>query len=170
MGVRLAVMADLPQIQAVYTGIIEQMERDGLRIWDEVYPNEFFAADIERQQLYVLERGGGIAGAFALCAGDPGEGSAAWEERGGKAFYLNRLGVGAHCLRQGLGRLLIEEAERLTRENGAAYLRLFVVDSNRPAIRLYEAAGFRQMPGSYDKTLDDGTALHEFAFEKRVAG
>ena len=67
MGVRLAVMADLPQIQAVYTGIIEQMERDGLQIWDEIYPNEFFAADIEQQQLYVLERGG-IAGAFALCA------------------------------------------------------------------------------------------------------
>ena len=169
MGVRLAVMADLPQIQAVYTGIIEQMERDGLQIWEEIYPNEFFAADIEQQQLYVLERGG-IAGAFALCAEDPGEEQVAWAERGGKALYLNRLGVGAHCLRQGLGRLLLGEAERLTRENGAAYLRLFVVDSNRPAIRLYETSGFQRMPGSFDKTLDDGTALHEFAYEKRVAG
>jgi hypothetical protein len=66
----------------VYTGIIEQMERDGLQIWDEIYPNEFFAADIEQQQLYVLERGG-IAGAFALCAEDPGEEQVAWAERGG---------------------------------------------------------------------------------------
>ena len=89
MGVRLAVMADLPQIQAVYTGIIEQMERDGIRIWDEIYPNEFFAADIEQQQLYVLERGG-IAGAFALCAEDPGEEQVAWAERG--------RGWGVSCL------------------------------------------------------------------------
>ena len=107
MGVRLAVMADLPQIQAVYTGIIEQMERDGLQIWDEIYPNEFFAADIEQQQLYVLERGG-IAGAFALCAEDPGEEQVAWAERGGALPQpagdwrpLPAAGVGASPARGG---------------------------------------------------------------------
>jgi len=170
MTIRLALMADLTQIQTMFTGIIERMERDGIRIWDEVYPNQFFAEDIGKRRLYLLEHDGAAAGAFALCDGDPGEGQVEWADCRARALYLNRLGVCTGCLRQGYGRLLLGEAERLTRVSGAAYLRLFVVDSNGPAIRLYEESGFRRMPGGYDKCLDCGTALHEFAYEKQVDG
>ena len=35
------------------------------------------------------------------------------------------------------------------RERGAEYLRLLVVDYNRPAIRLYEKCGFRRAGGAF---------------------
>ena len=54
MEVRLAKREDLPQLRAVYGEIIRRMEADGIRIWDEVYPCEFFAGDIEDNCLYVL--------------------------------------------------------------------------------------------------------------------
>ena len=38
MNLRLADMSDLPKIKAVYRKIIENMDRDNVQIWDEIYP------------------------------------------------------------------------------------------------------------------------------------
>ena len=67
MNLRLADMSDLPKIKAVYRKIIENMDRDNVQIWDEIYPCECFVTDIKRNRLYVLTEHEDVAGAFALC-------------------------------------------------------------------------------------------------------
>ena len=42
MQLRPAELGDLPQLKAVYQGIIRDMTQRDLTIWDEIYPCAFF--------------------------------------------------------------------------------------------------------------------------------
>ena len=52
MDFRLATMKDLPLLKSVYKDIIQNMEKQQVCIWDDIYPCEFFAEDIPRYQIY----------------------------------------------------------------------------------------------------------------------
>ena len=54
-------------------------------------------------------------------------------------------------------------------ELGAEYVRLFVVDINKPAIHLYMKNGFEQADGIYDEVIDDDLVLHEYGFEIKTS-
>ena len=94
------------------------------------------------RRLYVLLDGEEIVSAFALCDANAGEGAVQWKENGAKALYLDRLGVAVRYAKRGIGSRMLAEARELAGALGAEYLRLFVVDINEPAIRLYEKKGF----------------------------
>ncbi len=165
MEVRLAVPADLPQLKAVYQKIIRHMDENGVPIWDEVYPCTLFAADVEAHRLYILEKDGRIAGAFALCDSSAGAGCVEWKEPQAKAFYIDRLGVSVEHRREGLGSVLLRGAAELARAKGACWLRLFVVDINRPATELYVKNGFQRAGGVYEEKIAEDMVLREFGFE-----
>ena len=61
--------------------------------------------------------------------------------------YLAELYVVPSRRGQGYGRELIAEALRVARERGADYAFLLTSEDDRPAQRLYEAAGFRRTEG-----------------------
>ncbi|MGB4407836.1 MAG: GNAT family N-acetyltransferase [Sphaerochaeta sp.] len=165
MNVRLATVDDLPQLTAVYEKIIASMYDENIQIWDEMYPCEFFSDDIENDRLYVLVENTEIASAFALCNSSAGAHSVQWENKQEKALYIERLGVNVNFLRKGIGSIMLTKAVALAREKGAAYVRLFVVDINVPAIGFYIKNGFKRVEGSYDEIIGDGYNLHEFGFE-----
>ncbi|WP_273842846.1 GNAT family N-acetyltransferase [Rubrobacter calidifluminis] len=58
--------------------------------------------------------------------------------------YVERLVVGEDCRRRGLARRLLDGAERIGREAGKRSVGLHVSCTNRPAISLYESAGYRE--------------------------
>ncbi len=45
MTFRLATTSDLSEIKEMYTSLIKKMNKDGIEIWDDIYPCEFFAND-----------------------------------------------------------------------------------------------------------------------------
>ena len=167
MLLRLAVKDDLYQLKKVYTKIIENMNRNKIEIWDEIYPCEFFEDDIENKRLYLLTEGDDIAAAFALCESNSGEGYLKWKNINGKALYLDRFGVNTDYLRQGTGSLALKNAIEIAAQKGADCLRLFVVDINKPAINLYLKNGFSQADGIYEEKIDD-FVLYEYGFEKEL--
>lgn len=169
MNLRLACKEDLPQLKAVYKKIIENMDRNNIRIWDDVYPCEFFGDDMEHNRLYVLTDGDEIISAFALCESNSGEGCVNWINGNDKALYIDRFGVNVNYLRQGIGSAALCQAAAAARELGAGSLRLFVVDINEPAVRLYEKNGFERADGIYDERIDEDLVLHEFGFEKKLS-
>lgn len=57
-----------------------------------------------------------------------------WENKDAKAFYIDRLGVNTDYLSRGLGSYILKRAIELAGEQGAGYLRLFVVDINRNSL------------------------------------
>lgn len=165
MEFRLAVMEDLPQLKAVYQAIIQNMNRTGIPIWDDIYPCEFFAEDIKNNRLYALLNEKEILAAFALCESNKGEKAVEWKDDQGRALYIDRLGVNVDYAGQGIGSLLLEKAKEAAGKSGADYLRLFVVDINQPAIRLYEKCGFWKAKGVYEEVIDEELSFREYGFE-----
>ena len=156
---------DLPALKQIYRDAIAKMEAEGVHIWDDVYPAEFLYKDIDRDQLYLFDDNGLIAGAFALREGHLAETMLPWAEPQAPAIYLERFVVSNSFLRRGIGAALLKEACRVSRELGKDYLRLLVVESNTPAIRLYLKCGFTQVEGTYDEGILEGEVLQESGFE-----
>ncbi|QKO30571.1 GNAT family N-acetyltransferase [Caproicibacterium lactatifermentans] len=120
MNLRLANISDLPKLKAVYGNIIDNMNRNNISIWDDIYPCEFFSDDIENNRLYLLvEEHDIIVAAFALCESNAGEGYVKWENTHSKALYLDRLGVNVDYSRQGIGSMMLKHAIMLTKQKNA---------------------------------------------------
>lgn len=68
---------------------------------------------------------------------------------------------------QGIGRALIETAERQAAKRGRRSLRLEVREDNRRAIAIYEQAGFRSIGRKPDYYQDDMAAIR---LEKHLSG
>lgn len=169
MKFRVAVAGDLPQLLDMYRRIVADMNAHGLSFWDDFYPCAFLAEDVQRHRLYLLcDDSSEIAAAFVLCDANRGENAVAWTQTTGKAAYLERLGVDPRRRRQGVGAQMIALAKETAARQGCSSLRLFVVDENKPAIRLYEKNGFCRVEGAYDDVFDNGASLREYGYELRL--
>ena len=167
---RLAEECDLDEIRALFTSLVRHMNTTGVTIWNDVYPNEEFPRDIAERRLYVLEKGGGIIAAFALLEPfkDTAKSTVRWTEDGEDALYLYRLGVNADHLGKGYACLAMDYAKAITRARGRKYLRLYVVDTNTPAVKLYAKTGFIKAPGTRCDDVATDVLLIESGFEARV--
>ena len=168
MEFRLAEAFELEEIKAMFSDLVMVMKQNGVDIWDEVYPVEFFKDDIAARRLYILKDSAGIACAFVLCGHNQGEGEVDWDDPGAKALYIDRLGVAPERSRQGIGGLALEKAKEEAAARGCVYLRLFVVDINEPAIRLYEKSGFKRADGIYQEIIDQDLTLNEYGYEIKI--
>lgn len=90
------------------------------------------------------------------------------EKDNAKAIYLDRLGVNADFTNQGIATQLLNYACKIAIEKGAEYLRLFVIDTNVPAVSLYEKDGFTKAAGTYVEVIDETLSFVEYRFEKSV--
>ena len=63
---------------------------------------------------------------------------------------------------------MLKYAITLTKQKNAKYLRLLVVDINKPAIDLYFKNGFRRVDEIYEERIDDDLILREYGFEIEV--
>jgi len=169
MHFRRASMADLPQLKTVYRKIIAKMKEDGIEIWDDIYPCEYFVEDIAAERFYLLEEGNELLAGFALCRENPAADKIQWNKRAAAPWYISRLGVDPAYLRRGLGYLALQKAVEQVRKNGGDSLRLLVGEINRPAIALYQKAGFLKAQGIYEQPFSDSDeTLMEIAFDLTV--
>lgn len=168
MNFRLATPADLSKIKEMYTALINKMNKDGIEIWDDIYPCEFLGDDISNDRLFLLYDENAIIGAFALCESNNGEKQVKWEKQHAKAIYLDRLGVNIHFVKQGVATQLLYLAAKIAKEKGAEYLRLFVIDINTPAVNLYKKNGFTKAEGTYVEKIDETLSFVEYGFEKKL--
>jgi ribosomal protein S18 acetylase RimI-like enzyme len=68
--------------------------------------------------------------------------------------WIQDIYVATPYRRQGVATMLMAEAERFARDNGAQVLRLGVLDGNEGARRFYEGHGFREYTHVLTKTLE----------------
>ena len=168
MEFRLAVLNDLVQIKDMYRQIVKSMNENNIQIWDDIYPCDFFEYDIKNNQMYILIDNNEIISAFVLCNTNAWEKEVKWGHDAGKSIYLDRLGVNIKYSNKGIGSLMIDKAKEIAKSLGNEYLRLFVVDINIPAIKLYIKNGFEKADGIYDEVFDDGFVLHEYGYEIKI--
>lgn len=166
MQFRKANLSDLQEIKTVYRAIVADMDKNGVSIWDEVYPCDFFEQDILNGNLYALfDDKGRFVSAFALLNEDGGNSKVAWKYNAKAPLYMYRLGVNPQNARQGIGKAMIKNAIRTAKELGADSLRLLVSDINIPAIALYEKMDFIKADGTYFDNIVENQVLREFGYE-----
>ncbi len=169
MKLRLATNNDLPALYKVYRDIIHHMELNNIIIWDDYYPTELFKKDIQNECLYVLvNHHEEILAAFALCASAVGLKELSWKNPSANALYLERFAVNVNYLNRGIGISMLQHAKSLTKMKGIQYLRLLVVDSNTPAIKLYKKNDFPQVEGMYEEKMNEAYILNEVGFEYEI--
>ncbi len=76
--------------------------------------------------------------------------------------FINDIGVESECRGKGVGRMLLEQAERWAREQGMLGLALEAQDVNLNAARFYEACGF-EIGGVNTKLYENFGGPQEYA-------
>ena len=165
MKLRFASKEDLPRLYIFFAEAVENLNRNGIKIWDGVYPACVLESDIESGGLYIVEENGEFLAVFALCDMNECEGSVTWADTNVPALFIYRLAVSVHHLGKGIGKAALELSVKEAARRGAKYLRLLVGDQNTPAISLYRKCGFSQAKGVYTKTVSDEITLSELGFE-----
>ena len=168
MQIQLAQCSDLLRIKEMYIQVTAAMMRSGLAVWDEVYPAEFVAEDIAQKRLYVLTEDTHLLAGFVLCRTHAHAVAVTWQHDDKRACYMDRLAVSVPCARKGIGTIALRYALSLAKMQGAQVLRLFVADTNLPAIAFYKKNGFSQCLGSYEEKIDDTLTLRFYGFEISV--
>jgi ribosomal protein S18 acetylase RimI-like enzyme len=72
----------------------------------------------------------------------------------GQDWWVAGLGVRPLFRRRGIGEALVNEVLARLRERGVSQVRLEVNQASRPAIGLYRKLGFKEVPGSGERTGD----------------
>lgn len=149
METRLANESDLPKLKIMFDASVENMNKNGITIWSKVFPYEELPHDIKNKNLRLILDGEEIIATFGLFGEFDGQDCFAWQDKNSNAFYLGRVNVNVKYLRQGFGRIILDQAATLARKSGADFLRLTVGEINKPAINLYAGYGFTEVAGKY---------------------
>ncbi len=158
--IRLAKANDLDRIDALSLQTIKDMRARGIRQWDTTYPRkEHFAADIEKDALYVYEEDDRILGAMAVLPGDEKVyRSVAWMRA--DSLAVHRIVVDPSAQRKGVATALFlwlfRKAESLGMES----------------IRIDTHPGNERMRAFLDKLqfayMDYIPSIHRLAYERLV--
>lgn len=168
MKLRLANKNDIEFLKSMYEDIVDNMYKNDIKIWNDFYPFEVIKEDIENNSFYVLENEKEIVASCALCKNSSGEAFVNWDENTDSVLYIDRLGVNTNYLHQGIGGTLLENIKEIAKEKEIKYVRLFVVDSNIPAINLYLKNGFKKVDGVYEEVINEDVKLLEYGFEVKI--
>lgn len=142
------------------------MRAAGNMQWDESYPNaEVFGDDIEREQLWVAEIDGNIAGVVAITNDpEPDYIQADWDNEE-PALVVHRLAVDPEFRGAGVARALMEQAEVIAKAQGIRAIRVDTNIENQATQRLFPNLGYH-FAGEISLSIRPGQRF--LYYEKRL--
>ena len=134
----------LDKIFDMYSAAIENMEKQGIHQWDEIYPDrEILRQDILLNQMYIGEIDNKIAVCFVLneeC--DEEYNNASWICPDARFCIIHRLCVNPIFQKQGIAGQTMEYIEKLCKNKGYDSIRLDCFTQNPYSQKLYDKAGY----------------------------
>ncbi|HEH6974512.1 TPA: GNAT family N-acetyltransferase, partial [Clostridioides difficile] len=122
--IRKANMNDLESIMKIIKSTVEEMKTYNNTQWDENYPLEKdFVSDIKKQDLYIYEVDGEVAGFICLNYEEPEEYLGLNWSSNKKAMVIHRMAVNQNFRKTGIASKLVDFAEKLAVENNVSYLK-----------------------------------------------
>lgn len=142
--IRLATLEDLPRILAIKEAATNHLHHIGINQWNAYYPNQaVFTADIQRQELYVIEEDHLVIGAACINQRhDEAYRTLSWKLSTDDAFCIHRLAVDPAHHGKGLGSRLMRYAEDLAREAHVNTLRVDTFSENFITQKLFDKFGY----------------------------
>ncbi|QJW89609.1 GNAT family N-acetyltransferase [Spirosoma taeanense] len=166
MTIRPATHSDLPSLLTLLRHVVPLMHQAGNFQWDDHYPNEtVFSQDIDKQQLWVADIDGELAGVAALTEDQEPEYAQVGFDLSQRAIVTHRLAVDPAFQGQGVAAALLTQAEQLAQQRGIRFLRIDTNSENQVTQRLFPKMGY-QYAGEI--TLGFRPGLRFLAYEKRL--
>ena len=144
MVIRLATLADVPQIMQLIAEVVPAMIALGNFQWDSTYPNaQVFEKDIALNQLWVADVDGTIAGVSAITTDqEPEYANVGWDINE-TAIVTHRLAVSQNYRGRGIAAALLMQAEREAINRGINFLRIDTNTTNQATQKLFPKIGYR---------------------------
>jgi len=166
MSVRLATLHDLPALLALLQRIIPLMQEAGNFQWDDTYPNAtVFSDDIAKQQLWVAEIDGQLAGVSAITTDqEPTYADVGWDITE-PAIVTHRLAVDPAFRGKGVAKALLAQADQVAKQRGISVLRIDTNTQNKVTQQLFPVLGYVY---AGEISLDFRPSLRFLCYEKRL--
>lgn len=166
MTIRPAALADIPALLNLLKRVVPMMHEAGNFQWDDNYPNAVvFEQDIDKNQLWVADIDGQLAGVAALTEDQEPEYAQVGFDPNQRAIVTHRLAVDPVFRGRGVAAALLNQAEQIALERGIAFLRIDTNSENQITQKLFPKLGY-QYAGEI--TLGFRPGLRFMAYEKRL--
>lgn len=166
MIIRQATNADLPSLMSLVRHVVPLMRESGNFQWDDHYPNEaVFGQDIDKNQLWIADIDGHLAGFAALTEDQEPEYAQVGFDLSQRAIVTHRLAVDPSFRGQGVAAALLAQAEQVAIERDIAFLRIDTNSENQITQRLFPKLGY-QYAGEI--TLGFRPGLRFMVYEKQL--
>lgn len=166
MPLVFAEIQQLDQVMDVYDHVVKVMNDHGNFQWGNGYPSkEIIKEDIEKKELYLLSEKDEITAAVVLnrdC--EPEYQHIQWKDDY-SFIVIHRLCVNPNFQGKGVGRVLMEEIEKLALDQGYTSIRLDTFSQNKKAQSLFARQGYEPRGIFYFSGYDDPF----IAFEKQLS-
>jgi ribosomal protein S18 acetylase RimI-like enzyme len=146
MEIQLAKTDDLDSIVKIFKSAIENMIKNDILQWDELYPNEdILTDDIRKNQMYKIVFDNDIVSAFVLNKEHDEEyANGTWEYDENSFMVLHRLCVNTEYQNKGFGTRTMKCIEEHLKNTGIESIRLDTFSKNQAALKLYEKLGYKK--------------------------
>lgn len=137
---------DLPALADILRACVAAMRSAGIDQWDDLYPTpRHLAEDCAAGTLLVLRDAAAPAGLATLDQAEPAEYAAVpWTHTTAPIAIVHRLMIDPARQRRGLAKVLMQQLEAHAIAAGTRTIRLDTYAGNAPALRLYDALGYRR--------------------------
>lgn len=143
----LAQKEDLDNVMAMFTAAINEMNRNGIDQWDNIYPDRnILEDDIMKKQLYIGLSEGTVVSAYVLnqeC--DEQYVNGTWKYPNSNFYVLHRLCVNPIFQNKGIGTLTMLHIENELRKIGIDAIRLDTFTLNPYSVKMYEKLGYSKV-------------------------
>lgn len=144
---RKATPNDIEEIYSIVHNVIDNMERENIFQWDELYPTkEDFQKDVGKGQLYVGVVNGQIAVVYTLnqeCDEEYENGR--WKYKDKPFYIIHRLCVNPIFQNKGIAKSTLLYIEKQLTEKGICVIRLDVFSKNPFALKLYKSLDYSEV-------------------------
>ena len=134
----------IEEVYSVFSAAIENMEKQGIHQWDEIYPDKaILEEDIAKNQMYIGKIDNEIAVCFVLseeCDEEYKNGK--WQYPDAKFNVIHRLCVNPKFQNKGIATQTMIYIEKTSKAQGYEVIRLDCFTKNPYSHKLYEKAGY----------------------------
>ncbi len=149
--IRLAKYKEIGEILNLTRACAKAMIAQGIYQWNEHYPTKAaFQLDLEREELYVLEKSSKIVGIIVISAHmDQEYIPIKWLTPNTNNGYIHRLAVHPNYQSQGYAQALMDFAEAKAQESKMDSVRLDTFSQNKRNQLFYQKRGYTQLGNVY---------------------
>ena len=134
----------IEEVYSVFSAAIENMEKQGIHQWDEIYPDKaILEEDIAKNQMYIGKIDNEIAVCFVLseeCDEEYKNGK--WQYPDAKFNVIHRLCVNPKFQNKGIATQTMIYIEKTSKAQGYEVIRLDCFTKNPYSQKLYKKAGY----------------------------